>query len=34
MRAEDLQETLITGYGAANYSWHDIGIELRVLCFC
>ena len=27
IRAEDLQETLIYGYGAANYSWHDIGIE-------
>lgn len=24
---EDLRETLIYGYGAENYSWHDIGIE-------
>ena len=27
VRAEDLQEAIIYGYGAANYSWHDIGIE-------
>lgn len=27
VRSEDLQESLIYGYGAANYSWHDIGIE-------
>ena len=27
VRVEDLQETVVYGYGAANYSWHDIGIE-------
>ena len=27
VREEDLQETVIYGYGADNYSWHDIGIE-------
>ncbi len=27
VRAEDLQESVIYGYGAENYSWHDIGIE-------
>ena len=27
VRVEDLQETVVYGYGADNYSWHDIGIE-------
>ena len=27
VRKEDLQEAVIYGYGADNYSWHDIGIE-------
>ena len=27
VRVEDLQETIVYGYGADNYSWHDIGIE-------
>ena len=27
VRLEDLQEAIIYGYGAENYSWHDIGIE-------
>ena len=27
VRLEDLQETIVYGYGADNYSWHDIGIE-------
>ena len=27
VRPEDLRETVIYGYGAKNYSWHDIGIE-------
>jgi hypothetical protein len=26
VRAEDLVETVVYGYGAENYSWHDIGI--------
>ncbi len=28
MRAEDLLETLIFGYGHQSYSWHDIGIAV------
>ncbi|NOX49623.1 MAG: hypothetical protein GXP16_03690 [Gammaproteobacteria bacterium] len=27
VRAEDLFETVVFGYGADNYSWHDLGIE-------
>lgn len=27
VKKEDLQETVVYGYGADNYSWHDIGIE-------
>ncbi|MFT7652921.1 MAG: hypothetical protein ACI9ON_002523 [Limisphaerales bacterium] len=27
VQADDLQEVVISGYGAKNYSWHDIGIE-------
>ena len=27
VHAEDLFETVIYGYGADNYSWHDVGIE-------
>ncbi len=27
VREEDLYETLVYGYGADNYSWHNIGIE-------
>ena len=27
VRVGDLQETIVFGYGAENYSWHDIGIE-------
>ena len=27
VQARDLQEVVFTGYGAKNYSWHDIGIE-------
>ena len=27
VQSEDLLESEIYGYGAANYSWHDIGIE-------
>ena len=27
VRVEDLQETMVYGYGAENYSWHDIGID-------
>jgi hypothetical protein len=27
VQPEDLQETVVYGYGAENYSWHDIGIE-------
>ena len=27
VRLEDLRETVVFGYGADNYSWHDIGIE-------
>lgn len=27
VRAEDLQEVVVYGYGAENYSWHEIGIE-------
>ena len=27
VRASDLRETIIYGYGSDNYSWHDIGIE-------
>ena len=27
VRLEDLRETVVYGYGADNYTWHDIGIE-------
>jgi hypothetical protein len=27
VRAEDLYETVVHGYGAPNYSWHNLGIE-------
>ena len=27
VRIEDLQESVVYGYGAETYSWHDIGIE-------
>lgn len=27
VRPDDLQEVVVYGYGAANYSWHEIGIE-------
>ena len=27
VRREDLRETVVYGYAAENYSWHDIGIE-------
>jgi hypothetical protein len=27
VRREDLQETVVYGYGAKSYSWHDLGIE-------
>lgn len=27
VRAQDLFETVVTGYGASNYSWHQLGIE-------
>lgn len=29
---EDLQEVVVYGYGADNYSWHDIGIETFSVC--
>ncbi len=32
VRAQDLQETHVFGYGAENYSWHDIGIETFSVC--
>ena len=32
VRRDDLRETVIYGYGAENYSWHDIGIETFSVC--